>query len=213
MSFRTAAAIAAASVAFTGTVATGVSAAAPATSATSTTTTSTTTSSSTEPAMTRLTYDVAGCEGCEVQLVNGRMPEGADQPVVWSSKVKRVEDGRVRFTVATRRTWGMSTTLRAPWEGHTGYVTTVVQRYRGMAVGDRVSFRQARHRGVASSCWAGTRGTEVRTAVVVRKVQVDGVRERVPGTLAFTRTTQDWHDPMRRAPGGVLGSQDVDVCR
>ena len=81
-----------------------------------------------------------------------------------------VEDGEVRFMVAPRRTWGMSMTIETPWEGQTGYVTSVVQRYRGKAVGDRVSFKQARKAGVATSCWAGTRSDEVRTTVVVRTV-------------------------------------------
>lgn len=205
MTFRTAAAIAAASVAFSGTVVAGTSvAAAPAS-----------TSPSNDPSsagLTTLVYDVPDCEGCTVQLANVRLPEGAEQPVVWQSKVKQVEDGEVRFMVSPRRTWGMSMTIRAPWEGQTGYVTTVVQRYRGQAVGDRVRFKQARRAGVASSCWAGTRSDEVRTKVVVRKVMVDGVRKKVPGTLAFTRVTQDWHEPMRRAYGGVLGTQDADIC-
>lgn len=210
MTFRTATALAAASLsiagALAGTVATGAS-------AEPTTTSSTTTSSATElPDLTRLVYDVPGCEGCTVQLMNVRLPKGADEPVVWQSKVKQVEDGQVRFAVAPRRTWGMSMTIEAPWEGQTGYVTTVVQRYRGFEVGERVSFKKARKAGVATSCWAGTRGEEVRTKVVVRKVQVMGVKKKVPGTLAFTRVTQDWHDPMRRAYGGVLGTQDADIC-
>lgn len=217
MELRTAAAVAAVTVALSG-VAAGTSAAAPGTASTASTASSAvstggSTARSTGPAMTRLVYEVAGCEGCSVQLTSARQPADREEPVVWASKVKQVEDGEVRFTVATRRTWGMTTTLEAPWEGQTGYVTNVVQRYRGLAVGDRVGFGEARRHGSASSCWAGTRQDEVRTEVVVRRVRVAGVRGRVPGTIAFTRTTQDWQGGMRRAPGGVLGTQDVEVCR
>ncbi|MDN4161813.1 hypothetical protein [Nocardioides abyssi] len=209
MTFRTAAAIAAASLALSGAVAAGT----PATAAAPTSAPATPGSTSTAlPDLTTLAYEVPDCEGCTIRLANVRLPEGADQPVVWQSKAKQVEDGEVRFMVAPRRTWGMSMTIETPWEGQTGYVTSVVQRYRGKAVGDRVSFKQARKAGVASSCWAGTRSDEVRTKVVVRKVMVDGVKKKVPGTLAFTRVTQDWHDPMRRAYGGVLGTQDADIC-
>ncbi|WKN47068.1 hypothetical protein [Nocardioides sp. Arc9.136] len=214
MELRTAAAVAAVTVALSG-VAAGTSAAAPGTATGSSAPASSTGSGagSTGPAMTRLVYEVAGCEGCSVQLTSARQPADREEPVVWTSKVKQVEDGEVRFTVATRRTWGMTTTLEAPWEGQTGYVTNVVQRYRGLGVGDRVGFGEARRHGLAYSCWAGTRQDEVRTEVVVRRVRVAGVRGRVPGTIAFTRTTQDWQGGMRRAPGGVLGAQDVEVCR
>ena len=59
--------------------------------------------------------------------------------------------------IPTRRTWGMSATVRAPWEGHTGYVTTVAWRYAGKSVGDRVTLEEAVTRTRASACWEGTR--------------------------------------------------------
>ena len=80
---------------------------------------------------TRLTFTVADCEGCEVQLVNARSTLDADVVHVWQSRTRKVRDGKVTFRIAAKRTWGMSVTVRAPWEGHTGYLTTVAWRYDG----------------------------------------------------------------------------------
>jgi hypothetical protein len=162
---------------------------------------------------TRLTFTVADCEGCEVQLVNARSTLDADVVHVWQSRTRTVEDGKVTFRVASRRTWGMSVTVRAPWEGHTGYVTTVAWRYNGERVGDAVTLEEAVTKKRASACWEGTRQRRVRIPLVVEEVEVDGVHERVPGSIAFVSTTQSWLEPMRRVWDGVLGSQDVNVCR
>jgi hypothetical protein len=164
------------------------------------------------PATTRLTFEVPGCEDCRVQLHQARETDHGDV-AEWHSKARKVRDGSVVFTVRSKRTFGMSVTVDAPWEGHTGYDTTVAMRYRGKDVGDRVSFRQARDKRRASACWEGTRRDEVTLPLTVREVMVQGVHERVPGSIAFVRRTQSWLSPMRLAPKGVLGSQDVDVCR
>ena len=164
-------------------------------------------------ARTTLTFTVEGCEGCEVQLVNARSTLDADVVHVWQSRTKEVRDGRVSFRIPTRRTWGMSATVRAPWEGHTGYVTTVAWRYNGEGVGDPVTLEEAVTKKKASACWEGVRSRAVTVPLVVEKVRVDGVRREVDGSIAFVPTTQSWLAPMRPAPGGVLGSQDVDICR
>lgn len=65
----------------------------------------------------------------------------------------------------------------------------------------------------ASSCWEGTRRRRLTIPVVVAEVEVDGVHERVPGSIAFVPTTQSWLPPMREVRDGVLGSQDVNICR
>jgi hypothetical protein len=162
---------------------------------------------------TQLTFTVDDCEGCEVRLVNARGTLDADVVHVWQSKAREVQDGRVSFRVATRRTWGMSVTVRAPWEGHTGYVTTVAWRYNGEHVGDAVTLEEAVTKRRAAACWEGVRARRHTVPLVVEEVEVQGVHERVPGSIAFVPTTQSWIAEMRRAPGGVLGSQDVDVCR
>ena len=162
---------------------------------------------------TRLTFTVEDCEGCEIQLVNARGTLDADVVHVWQSPTRTVEDGRVTFRVATKRTWGLSVTVRAPWEGHTGYATTVAWRYAGEQVGDTVTLAEAVTKRKASACWEGVRRRAVTVPLVVEEVEVDGVRERVPGSIAFVPVTEGWLPPMRRVWDGVLGSQDVNVCR
>lgn len=161
---------------------------------------------------TDLTFAVANCEGCRIQLRHARETNDPQRPKVWVSREKQVRDGRVSFTLKSRRTWGMAVTVVAPWEGQTGYRTTVAFRYRGKSVGDAVTFRQARHKRYASACWAGTRRPAVTIPLIVREVMVDGVHDRVPGSIAFTPTTEDWTTPVRRARHGVLGSQDLNIC-
>ena len=111
-------------------------------------------------ARTTLTFTVDDCEGCEVQLVNARSTLDADVVHVWESQAKEVRDGKVVFRVPTRRTWGMSATVVAPWEGHTGYVTTVAWRYAGEGVGDAVTLEEAVTKRKASACWEGVLGSQ-----------------------------------------------------
>lgn len=162
---------------------------------------------------TRLTFTVADCEGCEIRLVNARSTLDADVVHVWHSRSRKVRDGKVAFRIATRRTWGMSATVLAPWEGHTGYVTTVAWRYNGEGVGDSVTLEEAVTKKRASACWEGVRRRNLTIPLVVEEVVVDGVHERVPGSIAFVPTTQSWLAPMREVWDGVLGSQDVNICR
>jgi hypothetical protein len=164
-------------------------------------------------ARTTLTFTVDDCEGCEVQLVNARSTLDADVVHVWESQVKEVRDGAVTFRIPTRRTWGMSATVRAPWEGFTGYVTTVAWRYNGERVGDTVTLEDAVTKTKASACWEGVRSRAVTVPLVVEKVRVRGQRKMVDGSIAYVSTTQSWLPPMRRALDGVLGSQDVNICR
>ena len=162
---------------------------------------------------TALTFTVEDCEGCEVQLVNARSTLDADVVHVWESQTKEVSGGAVTFRIPTRRTWGMSATVVAPWEGHTGYVTTVAWRYNGELVGDTVTLEEAVTKKKASACWEGVRSRTVTVPLVVEKVRVRGVKKMVDGSIAFVPTTQSWLAPMREVWDGVLGSQDVNICR
>lgn len=164
-------------------------------------------------ARTTLTFTVDDCEGCEVQLVNARSTLDADVVHVWQSRTKEVRDGEVTFTIPARRTWGMSATVVAPWEGFTGYRTTVAWRYNGERVGDTVTLDEAVTKTKASACWEGVRSREVVVPLVVEKVRVRGQKKEVDGSIAFVPTTQSWLAPMRRVWDGVLGSQDVNICR
>ena len=164
---------------------------------------------------TALTFTVDDCEGCEIQLSSalGTYAEAdAGQVDIWSSKVRTVEDGSVTFTIPTRRTWGMSVAVKAPWEGFTGYRTTLAWRYNGELQGDEVTLAEAVTKKKAAACWEGVRSREVTVPIVVEKVRVQGQRKMVAGSIAFVPTTQSWLHPMREVTNGVLGSQDVNIC-
>lgn len=163
------------------------------------------------PRTTTITFQVPDCEGCTLQLEQG-IREGGEV-TTWRSKEKSVEDGTVRFTVPSHRTQGTAVLVRAPWEGHTGYTTTVAMRYAGMQPGDEPTFAEAREQGSASACWAGTRAARVTVPVTVEKVRVDGVQRRVWGAIAYASETQEHTAPMREVWDGVLGSQDLNICR
>ena len=164
------------------------------------------------PKRTALTFEVDGCEGCTVQLVHALDAEAPAVPKVWVSRARTVEGGSVTFRPLTRRTHGLSATVVAPWEGHTGYVTNVAFRYAGESVGDEVTLEQAVTEQRASACWDGTRRRSLTLPLVVEEVEVQGVKEPVAGSIAYVSTTQPWLRPMRQAWDGVLGSQDVNIC-
>ncbi len=164
---------------------------------------------------TALTFTVDDCEGCEVQLTSalGTYAQAdAGKVDIWNSKVRTVRNGSVTFDIPTRRTWGMSVAVEAPWEGFTGYRTTVAWRYNGELQGDTVTLADAVTKTKASACWEGTRQREVTMPIVVEKVRVRGQKKVVDGSIAFVPTTQSWLHPMREVQDGVLGSQDVNIC-
>lgn len=116
-------------------------------------------------AKTTITFEMPGCDGCPAGLLQARWNRHAQYGVkVCDAAEKTVEDGVVTDTVPTWHTHGMSMTVTAPWEGHTGYVTTVAFRC-GERAGDEVGFREARSTSMASACWS----------------RLDGVRRGHPG--------------------------------
>jgi len=158
---------------------------------------------------TELTLLVPDCDGCTIGVASylqGSMD-------VWSADPRKVEDGSVTFAVPTARTAGLSITVRAPWEGATGYVTNVALRYQGQQPGDKVGFTAARASTRASGCWAGTTEDAVTIKVKVRQVRVEGYGGKVAGTLAWAPVTQDWLRPLVPAWHGVVGTQDVMPCK
>ena len=164
---------------------------------------------------TALTFTVDDCEGCEIQLTSalGTYAEAdAGKVDFWNSRTRTVEDGSVTFTIPTKRTWGMSVAITAPWEGHTGYRTTLAWRYNGELQGDEVTLEEAVTKKKASACWEGVRSRKVTIPIVVEKVRVMGVHKEVNGSIAFVPVTQSWLRPMREVWDGVLGSQDVNIC-
>jgi hypothetical protein len=164
-------------------------------------------------AKTTITFEMRGCDGCEVGLTQARWNKHAKYGVkYWIGPDRTVHGDSLTVTIPTERTKGLSVTITAPWEGHTGYLSTVAFRYGGKRPGDEVGFREARSKTKGSACWAGTTADEVTIPLTVRKVWVEGVRHHVRGTIAYAAVTQDWMVPMRDVWDGVLGSQDVNVC-
>lgn len=159
---------------------------------------------------TTLTVHAPGCDGCTITAQSALTSDYED---VWQSKPTEVVDGVATFRVPTDRTAGLSMSLRAPWERRLGYVTVVAMRYAGTSAGDDVSKREARGKHRATACWAGTTEPSYDMVLRTRQVRVVGIGPgKVPGTLAWVRTTQDWLAPMRQVWGGVMGAQDIDFC-
>ncbi|WP_121258473.1 hypothetical protein [Nocardioides ferulae] len=162
---------------------------------------------------TVVTFKVPNCKGCVFQLDQGyETGNPADPYSFWSSKEKQVRKGKVSWRIDTLHTVGMSATVEAPWEGHTGYLTTVAFRYGQEDVGSRIDLEKAQGKRRGTACFAGTPERRLTLLVRVRKVPVEGVHDRVLGSIAFTQRTQPWTKPMRRVFGGVLGSQEINLC-
>lgn len=162
---------------------------------------------------TRVVLRMPDCEDCTVQVVSALATDDPAEPRLWASRQKRVRDGKVAFPVPSSRTAGMQVVLDAPWEGHLGYRTTVVMRYAGEQAGDPMTLEEAQDKRRASSCFEGTARARLVLPVEVHRVQVQGVHEEVPGTLAHLASAVPWLAPMGRTVDGVLGSQDMRVCR
>lgn len=163
----------------------------------------------TKPATTKVTLQAPGCDGCQVQLINGAFrPEN-----VWGSADKTVASGTVSFSLPRPLTRGISATVVPPWEGTTGYTALIAWRYAGHQVGDPVTFGDARSQHRGSACWAGTSDSSVDIALTVRKVRVEGTTGPTAGTIAFAQVTQPWLAPMMHAGKGIVGAQDEIVCQ
>ena len=163
----------------------------------------------TRPMTTKLTFQAPGCDGCEVGVMNGAFrPENQ-----WGAGTKIVKNGAVTFRVPRPETHGLSMTVSAPWEGNTGFTTVVAFRYPGHDVGDAVSLADARSLDRGSACWAGTSHTDLTMPLTVRKVTVPGYDGPTDGTIAFADATQSWLRPILPGHKGVLGAQDLIVCK
>jgi len=159
---------------------------------------------------TVLTVKIRACEGCEVTLVSYLQE---DPQSGWSSEPHTIAGGQAAFVVPTAKTLGLTAMIRTPWEGQTGYVTMAVFRYQGLVPGDRIGFNRARTMTKASGCWAGTSARQATLRIKVRRVMVPGVHGKVPGQIAWAPTTQVWLRPTLPVYGGVLGAQDVILCK
>ena len=164
---------------------------------------------------TTLTLKVNGCDGCVVQPVRATFGTTTEVPV-WRGKMKKVRNGSVHWTVATRRTVGMSFDINDPKAVNVGAIPDIVVAYRGIAVGDRVPAGVAKHKKRATGCWAGTHKTSITLRVRV---------EQFPATSAFPPPVQGFSirpffiktlahfPPYTRTFHGQIGNQDAYFCR
>jgi hypothetical protein len=159
---------------------------------------------------TAVTVAIRSCEGCEVTLISYT---AEDPGSGWASDPHLIANGKAAFVVPTDKTLGLSVAVETPWEGHLGYTTMAVMRYQGLTVGDRIGFNRARTMKKASGCFAGTAKKELLLRLKVRRVMVEGVFEKVPGQIVWAPTTQEWLRPLNPVYGGVLGGQDVLLCK
>ncbi len=153
---------------------------------------------------TDLTLLIAKCEGCRITLLSY---DGANP--VYSSVPATVTAGSVTINLPSARTAGMSVRIEPPWlTSSVAADTNVVWRYAGKAIGDTVSFKEARSKRRASGCWAGTVNEAVTLTLKVRQVTYRGR----PGAIAWAPVTESFVPPMESVRGGVLVSDDVLAC-
>lgn len=165
-----------------------------------------------DPAVVKLTIVAKGCDNCTISLASARLSPSGKLDDFWQTEPVKLVGGRTTVEVPREQTTGMSISIDAPWDGHLPYATLVAMRYRGHAVGERISARESRAGRRASACWAGTKASEATLSIGVRKVRVQGHTTKVWGTRAWVRTTPEWLPPMRRSVDGVLGTQDLVFC-
>jgi hypothetical protein len=163
----------------------------------------------TKPPTTEVTFQAPGCNGCQIQVMNGaRRFEN-----IWSAPPRTVSGDSVSFRVPRPMTRGISATVLGPWEGATGYTTMLAWRYAGHDVGDAVTFKDARSQSRGTPCWGGTTSKALTVPLTIRKVTVPGTTGPASGTIAYADVTQSWLKPLLSAGKGVIGSQEVITCR
>ncbi len=155
------------------------------------------------PATTTVTVKLKGCPTCKVRLTQKR-GSGA----LWDSKWKTASKGVAVFTVPTSKTVGLTATVDAPWEKKFKKTAEVVMRYKGKAVGAKVSAKAAAKMKKASSCYAGTTAKTLTFTVSVKKAKA-GAKV---GTRAWVQKTQLFRNPTRKAPKGVLSIKKPTTC-
>lgn len=160
-------------------------------------------------ALTTILLRVQGCEGCLLSAHS--RSEG--QAAVFGTRAKKVRDGRVRFTVPTARTVGLSIAVVAPFEGATLANSEVVLGYRGHPVGSSVTPAAAAAATRGSVCFAGTSQSRLRLTIQIVPVRIRGNGGPVTAAAAFATTTQASLSPSYRTFGGYQGSRGVPACK
>jgi hypothetical protein len=152
---------------------------------------------------TDLTLLIGRCEGCVITLLSydGTNPAYYSVPAT-------VLGGSVTIRLPSARTAGMSVRVEPPWVTPSTVDTNVAWRYNGRAIGDPITFKEARTRRRASGCWAGTVNEAVTLRIKVRRVGYYGR----PGAIAWAPVTESYVPPMATVRNGILVSDGVRAC-
>lgn len=153
---------------------------------------------------TDLTLLVGKCGGCVITLESD---DGINE--AFASLPATVTGGSVTINLPSARTAGLSVRVDPPWVTVPGPDTLVAWRYNGAAIGDTMTFKEARAKRRASGCWAGTVNEAVTLSIKVRQVSRGG---RVTA-IAWAPVTESFVPPMQRTRGGVLASDDGLSCK
>jgi hypothetical protein len=160
---------------------------------------------------TTVVFEVEGCDGCRLQVVQSRLDPGSETGVrMWSGPRAVVEDGSAVVALPSARTRGMSVVVETPEQAPRTSRTLVAFRLRGDRPGDRVTTRRVRAASAASACWAGTGRSTVTLPLVLHRTADD--RDGVDGLVAFAAVGQPVLAPFHRLVDGVLAPR-VNVCR
>jgi hypothetical protein len=160
-----------------------------------------------QASMTHITLRVIACRHCPVYL-----QQAITGGTYWGSKTHHVRNGRVRFTVPTTRTRGMSFNVNPRWSTADA-VTNVVTRYAHTQIGQLIKDKVARHKKRATACWRGTSAHRIFMIVRVVKFRHKD-HDGNPGHAlrAYFRTTRAATPPVTRTWHGALGNQDAYWC-
>lgn len=165
-------------------------------------------SSAAAPSRTRVVLRVRGCDGCTFRASS--YYRVGTHVRVWSSRdLAPDERGRVRFSVRTDRTDGLSVAVRAPWERRTEAVSQLVFRYGGDRPGDRVTVADARSSRRGNVCYRGTQARRLVLGVRGYRAHFPGAGARATGVATFTTVAQPVTDVDHPVADGWSGAQDV----
>lgn len=155
------------------------------------------------------TFHVKSCEGCSMALQQAVHPSDD----VWTSKTKKVRDGKVTWHIDSAHVHGLSATIRAPYEGATGALSTVTFRYNGQRPGHAVSIKESKRSTKSWGCLDGdTSASRIDIDLTSHKVFVDGNQPHAAAAATFATVTQPYLGTGYRSFKGWSGTQEAVYC-
>lgn len=154
---------------------------------------------------TTIVLKIDNCKGCKVQPQQLRR-----NGTHWVGKNKLVRKHKVVFRPRSMHTRGLTFVVDDPRPSGLDAHPLIVTRYRGQAVGSRVTNAEARKGKKASPCWAGSRRDRVVHEVAVRRFKTGkGARS----TRVWFRKTARSKAPYSKTFHGVVAVQDLYTCK